>query len=441
MSSAAPSCHSPGAGTIALAFVTVLSGQFGLARVGLDVPVLGDDVRPLLFACLGVMVAADHHRRGRTMPAREPRPDPALAVLVLFAYQILSSLWAPERAQVGDRVADIVYLALLVLVYATFARWDLERTVHVSAICSYAAGLVYVAVAAAGFGHDASGRWAALGGGPNVFVRVMALGVLAGLYLHLRGHRTRWLLGVPLLAVGMFMSGSRGGLVAAALTFLAILAVAIRRMPLRLVVRGALALVPVSFVVWHVAGPTVSAFFHERYTVESLQDRYAAGRDVIFSDGWSLFLAHPVVGTGLDGFYGSVGYLTDIPYAHDLPLSVAAEGGLVGLVLFVGAIVVCARAAAAGIARPAVQLCLAVAGFIAVASLFSGGYYDARQMWIYLVMAATAGVRQPTLTAVRQRYRPRSSPALAARTPQTGRPRETPTPARSASGRRPPPPR
>lgn len=384
--------RSPGVGTIVVAFITVLSGQFGLDRIGLDLPLLRDDVRPLLFVCLAIMVIADHVRLGHIPPRRaaNPRADAVLMVLLFFSYQVVSSAWAPERAQIGSRIEDILYLAILVIVYATFARWNVRRTVYVSAVCSYLAGLTYFSIAALGFGHDPSGRWAALGGGPNVFVRVMAVGVIAAVFLYLHNHHPSFLIGVPLFGMGMFMSGSRGGVIAASLTVILVIILAARRIRLRLAVRGVLILAPTAVAIWHFLGAAVSSFVYERYAIASLNDRYASGRDVIFSEAWDMFTSRPLFGHGLDGFYGTTGYRSGHPYPHDLPLSIAAEGGIVGLVLLALAVIACTKSGIAHIRFPPTQFCLAVACFIAIASMFSGGYYDARQLWIYLAVAACA---------------------------------------------------
>jgi len=72
---------------------------------------------------------------------------------------------------------------------------------------------------------------------------------------------------------------------------------------------------------------------------------------------------------------------------------VAAEGGLIGLGLLACAVILWARTVRGGGARPQVTgLAVAAAVFVALSSLFSGDYYDARLAWTFAAMAAAAAV-------------------------------------------------
>jgi O-antigen ligase len=281
---------------------------------------------------------------------------------------------------------------VLLIVYAALADWDRDRVVTVTMACLYAAGWLYFLYAASGRGHTESGRWAAFGGGPNVYVRVMVLGILASAYFYFRaGGRLAWLISVPPFFVAALASGSRGGLLALAITT----AIAVPSLwptirSLRFV-KALAALVALCAATWSVVGDTITSLLQNRLVTTTLQQRYASDRDVLYEKGFEVFVERPIIGSGVHGFYAITNLGPGERYVHNLFLAVAAEGGAVGLILMfiaLGALrheyrrVPVARRSLA--ARAAAYSGI----FIAGASLFSGDYYDTRLMWILFVLAA-----------------------------------------------------
>ncbi|WP_430789338.1 O-antigen ligase family protein [Actinoplanes sp. G11-F43] len=377
---------------VPFAFLTALAGRFTLTRVGLDVPIL-NDVRVPLYLGLLLCLMLESHRIG---PRRAAGAYCVLPVLGLFAYQILSSTWAPAHAVTGPMAGDIAATAFLVFVYYVLAKWDRDHVTRVTLYCFQAAAWVYFLAASTGRGHAPGGRWAALGGGPNVFVRVMILGVITSLYLYVRsGDRLRWLVGIPAFMFGAIASGSRGGMAALAITVgVALLAIRPRPRWNRLAKPGALLLV-LSAMVTVTAGRLIADFVQSRFVEATVGQGYTSDRDVLFAWALRLFWQHPLIGTGINGFHAIADLGEGERYVHNLPLSVAAEGGFVGLA-FLGlawftiwhAYIRAPRAERSLEARTAAYCGI----FIGATCLFSGDYFDARLMWILLILAAVRSV-------------------------------------------------
>lgn len=384
---------------VIVAFLVTLAGRFTLDRLGVSIPLV-NDVRVPLFAALLMSFALElkgsgHH--GGT-GARS-----LFAILALLGYQILSATWAPSGAATGAAVGDLTAVAILVFIYVTLAEWDRDRVVRVTLTCFYAAAWVYFAVAASGRGHAASGRWAALGGGPNVFVRVMVLGLLSSMYFYFRaGRKPIWLLGIPAFLTGALASGSRGGILALVITVACAIRAALPRLRPSASVKPLLTIVVLAGVTWLVAGDEVGGFIQKRFVQGTFEQGYTSDRDVLFKTAIGLFLRHPFLGTGVNGFYIETNFGAGERYVHNLPLAVAAEGGLIGLLLLINAFVQLRHEFAKiplserSLEARAVGYC---GVFVGGACLFSGDYYDARLMWILLVLAAVrpAPIERDTL--------------------------------------------
>lgn len=377
---------------VIVAFVVLLAGRFTLDRLGLDLPLLLNDVRVPLFAVLLMSFALEVSQSGYRPAGTGTRS--LLAVLLLLGYQILSATWSPRNAVVGPAMFDLVAVAVLVFLYVTLAEWDRDRVVVLTLGCFQAAAWIYFMMAAAGLGRAPNGRWAVPGGGPNVFVRIMIIGLFTSVYFYFRGRRRIfWLLGVPAFLTGALASGSRGGLAAMLITLTLAAPGALRRLRARggRIGRPVLATVVLMGVTWLVAGDWIGGYVHQRFVTTTLQQGYTSGRGELFRYALQLFLRRPFFGTGVSGFnaVANLGYYER--YVHNLPLAVAAEGGAVGLFLLINAWVQLRHEFAQVPWRERTMESRA-AGYCGVfvggASLFSGEYYDTRLMWILLVLAA-----------------------------------------------------
>jgi O-antigen ligase len=377
---------------VIIGFVVMLAGRFTLDRLGFDLPLLLNDVRVPLFAVLMMSFALELSQSGHRPAGTGTRS--LLAILLLLGYQILSATWAPKNAIIGPTLIDLAAVGLLVFLYVMLAEWDRDQVVKLTLGCFQAAAWLYFVVAAAGFGRQSNGRWAVPGGGPNVFVRIMVIGAFTSVYFYFRGRRRIfWLLGLPAFLTGALASGSRGGLVAMFVTLLLGLPSALQRLGNRggSLRKPIMATVALGGVTWLIAGDAIGAFVQKRFVTETFQQGYTSGRSELFKYALHLFLERPFFGTGVNGFsaVANLGYYER--YVHNLPLAVAAEGGVVGLFLLINTWVQL-RHEFAKVPREERSLEARAAGYCGVfvggASLFSGEYYDARLMWVLLVLAA-----------------------------------------------------
>jgi O-antigen ligase len=314
---------------------------------------------------------------------------------------------------VVETAVDVAAAAALTVAVYALARRDPEGVARRTLWFLLGAGLVFAAAAFAG-GGGAQGRFAAFGGGPNVFVRIEVLGALAAVTLLLLG-ASRWLLlALPPLVVGAVASGSRGGLLAA-LVVLAVLAVRAGPRARGLGVAGVAASAAVLLVAARLYAP-VGDLVRSRFVEQTVEQQYSSGRTSIWEGSLELLAQHPLWGAGLDGFYGTLGQSRGIVHPHNYLLAVAAETGLLGLALLtltVLAWLVTVRGSGSGGPRDVLRRAM-TAGvlFVAVASMFSGGYYDARLAWCFAAIAAALAVPPPPVAAV---SRQRRVPAAAGR--------------------------
>jgi hypothetical protein len=391
-----------GGATLLAVFLVLLGGRFSLDRLG-DYPAW--DLR-----WFGACVIAALAYVWATVAREKSEPAVKLGLLAFcFAawggWLLLSSFWAPASARLSSNVTDLVLLLALV-----GAGWAVANRIRPRAVQSiwwglFFAGLAYMAAALVE-GPGAQGRYSALGGGPNVFVRVMALATLAALFLAI-ARRQHWvLLGVPVFVAGALLSGSRGGVLSLA-AVVAVGAIPLaRRMSPR--VRGALIMLGVSsaLVAVFFVNPTWPTGLGDRFVQKTLVERYDSGRSEILEGAWRLFMNFPVAGVGLDGYYGLIGLQAGWDYPHNLAFATAAEGGVIGLAALVGALA--AGMATLRVSRPlgADALGFALCGaFMLVASMFSGNYYDSRLLWFFLGLAAIEARRgQDVAGRARQRH-------------------------------------
>jgi len=332
------------------------------------------------------------HRAG-ARPVRAPHAGWLAAALVFFLYQAASAAWAPPGARLSSGVVDLACLAALTVGFYLHARQSPEVVARRVLWFLYASGAVFAFGALVLSGAGAQGRFAAFGGGPNVFVRLQVLAMLAAVVLVATGASKRLLVGVPVFAVCAVLSGSRGGLLAGVVV--ALVAVLLGGRTARRVAVGAALGILASLVTAYLLSPTVADLVQTRFVQQTTQQGYDSDRAAVWGQSLELAWHHPIVGTGLDGFYALVGTFTGIVYPHNYALAVAADGGVVGLLLLVTAISLWARTVRRAPVRDVLLLgFIAASAYVAVASLFSGGYYDARLAWCCAAVAAALAERR-----------------------------------------------
>lgn len=365
-------------------FISELAGRFELGRVSALLE--GVDIRVLLIGLLLVWYLA-WIAVERPAPLRNPNPISLTLLLSWLVVLGATSLWAVPDARIYQGILDLFLLAVF-----TSLTWAVARRIDMGAadvlfVAALLTSYVYLAGAAVQ-GPDIASRLSAFGGGPNVFVRIMLFGALAALALAILWRR-------PLMAVwcvppliGAVLSGSRGGLVAAALVLgLAVFMLA-RRVGWLRVAGAAVPVLTLLALAWSWLPDDRQDYVRVRILQQTIQDRYTSGRDGLTAYAFELIEERPFGGAGLGSFSATFRPGEEGFHAHNLFLSTAAEGGVLSILLLTGALIAVAFSLAR--ARPLtvqVQFLALLSVFVLVASMFSGDYYDTRFLWYFATLA------------------------------------------------------
>jgi O-antigen ligase len=232
-------------------------------------------------------------------------------------------------------------------------------------------------------------RFAAAGQDPNDVARFLDLGFpLAALLLN---SESRWpgrllALGyLPLGLVAMVLTASRGGFLAGivALTGCGLL---LSRSHAKSVLAGVFALPAIAAALWF----TVPHETFERLSTipAQLQNGDLNQRLNIWTAGWHAFVRAPFFGTGAGSFVSAAG-LAPLDTAHNTALSIAVNGGLIGLFLGVGilALAVWSSIQTHGSVRVAMMTALLVWMTTSLVATVEAS----RTTWLLLALIALAG--------------------------------------------------
>jgi putative inorganic carbon (hco3(-)) transporter len=341
-----------------------------------------------------------------------------------------SLVWAYDPGAAEDRLAFFVVpfaVLLVVVARAPFRPW-LPRVLAVEAValaCLFAAVglgeawarelLFYDPKVAVANEYTSYFRVTSLFSDPSIYGRhvVVAIAILVvALWLA----RISFALGAALVAflwAGLYFSYSQSSMLAlAAATVVVTFLVADARVR-RWLAGAAVALALVGAV-------TFATLLRDESAA-----RVTSGRSTLVEDTWTVFSNHPLAGVGIasqpaasrDEAGGARRERRNV--SHTAPLTIAAELGLVGLVLYVAFLVGVARVlwAVRGRDEALGLALLAVVVVLFVHSLVYGVFFDDPVLWATLGVASAAAVaRAPVRAVERVRAEPRrSEPAPAAR--------------------------
>jgi O-antigen ligase len=255
-----------------------------------------------------------------------------LATFLFDCWNIVSLLWSAEPDRTFERAQTYAQLGILI-----FMLWDIycEPRMLSAAIQAYVFGAFITAGSTLYNYLNASAyyynRYAASGFNPNDAGLILGLGIPFA--WHLATYTGKH--GVPLLfriinflylpaaLYAIFLTGSRGTLVAASVSFLFILATVTQlqiRTQLLLLTGSVVALVAVFLVI----PPTSIARIAEKGVALN-------GREDVWSQSFEVMLNHPWLGVGS----GAVKTVIEAQQsAHNFALAIGAELGVIGLLLF-----------------------------------------------------------------------------------------------------------
>lgn len=327
-------------------------------------------------------------------------------IAIFMWYMIATSLWAPDPASAAKKGYDLLFVVWACVLMVTALRTcGVQQT-----ISGFWAGLFVGTLAMAAIGVAASvaggpgGRLSVLGGGPNVFGRNMGLLALASLSLIFDSRRGRRLFGMavaPVAALLVLLSGSRGAMLA--LFFSVIVYLSLRQVDRR-VIRSLLAVGMVGALVALATqfGELAVAVFRDRFLIGLLVEQYFTHRDVLLLKSIRAGLQYPIGGLGLAGFEQ-----VSAPggYPHNLFAEALAEGGIPGLILLCVPLFRYVGRWRRSMG-PGDYLTVAGLALLGFSSSISGDLFDARGVFLLLLMAV-ASQRRSCLVAERSHAVPR----------------------------------
>jgi O-antigen ligase len=360
----------------------------------------------------------------------------ATVAIALGAWAFASALWAPDVARARGRAFTLALgLVLVFIVYgvireARHARW-LVRGYVAGAVLSALVGLVVAAPGTADATRLSGGI-----GDPNELALVLVPGLALAFFAipGASGELERWLLiaSAGAMALALFETGSRGGLVALATAFAAGLIFGGSRRPH--VLAALLSFTALGVAYFALVAPAELSGRVLHFTAGG-----GSGRTDLWQIARQVARDHPVVGVGIGNFetveaaYASrttnlpaVDLVIDNPHVvHNSYLELLAETGIVGLALFVafigGALALGWRAVSAFARSGETDLELIGRGLLVglvgmlAASIFLSAEYE-KQLWLMLGFAAAL----TTLAAVsgHTRHRLASAPGGPSSDPQ-----------------------
>jgi len=358
---------------------------------------LGADFSVNQFLCAALLLRVLF---GAWQVRREPvRGRATLGAVVACTAVLLARLPGSANPEYGVfKVVAYLGLILPVLVYveATLREpRDLQRWFVLMALA--AVGLLLLSLRHA-FDLEQGERLAILGGGPNVFARLVGMGVIATLVQATLWHQSggrraatiAWV-AIPLAVLAMVFAGSKAALLALVLASLVVLhAVGARRLA-RVLIIGMIAGVGIPIV----AHPFVQHLNKDGGIVRLLrlpdfEDSFGSyGSRVRFTLGsLEQIRARPWWGVGTGAWGNALGVGMEGAYPHNLAIEIASETGLVGLAIVLVPFAWFPRRRA--IADPVVRLraagVAAIALFWAINVSLSGDLVDSRYFWLALLL-------------------------------------------------------
>jgi O-antigen ligase len=377
------------AGVALFAALIFLDTLLGTASTGVD------GVKVAGF----VLVVAALRRSGTPLLLKD-HPLPAYAAVLLAAWGLSSALWAKDvPLAVADGLGLTLGVALLFIVFAAIRREQHPRWLVTGYICGAAATAVVGILRPS---PDDASRLTGGVGDPNflaaMLVPALVFSVFALGWVQGAGRRSVLVGCILLFTVAIYLTQSRGGLVALGAAFAAAL---LFGGPIRRYFAGLAVIVMTIGVVYYAA-------FASSYELQRLMNPGSGtGRADLWSVAREMIADHPYVGVGAGNFplvarqyvtetvnLPFVRLIVDTPkVAHNTYLGIFADLGVVGLALFVAVVLSglvltwratarFARAGATELELVSRAVLVALIGML-TAFVFLSGHYE-KQFWLLL---------------------------------------------------------
>ena len=320
---------------------------------------------------------------------RLPRNNTLVLMRLIFlfaAYMAASALWSVEPE---ISLIKVYELALALLIYYLFLVWqtrcDMRRLCFPMAygIVGSLAAVGVLTVLLSGIQNN---RLSVLGGGGNIFGRLMAFLAVCSLALMLnRKEKAPWAVVGGLAMAMVLASGSRGALLSMLVGGAVYLGVNLKRLKRIAVALAAVAIVLVLAVVFTPVGQAAIAVYEARVLQATLAEGYTSGRDQLAQESLDMWNKSPIFGVGLASF----SYLSEgsFVYSHNLFLEALSEGGVLGLTLLLVIFGWFLRILWLRWNRVD-SLALSLFALFLVGSQFSGDFYDSRTVFLFMLVVA-----------------------------------------------------
>ncbi len=321
---------------------------------------------------------------------RMPGPMQWLA-LTFFLWFCCTYFWTIDPVATLIKLRGLVQELMIVWLVWEFAESasDLRALLRATVAGCWVLALLTLANFATASVVAEQVRFAAEGQDPNDVARFLSLGFpLAALLVTSERHWGWRVLAagyLPLGLLGVLLTGSRGGFLAAVAGLFGSGVLLARHHPKR-VLTGALALPPIAVLLWLIV-PRGSL---ERLATigEQIQGGDLNQRMNIWSAGWRAFVHAPFFGTGAGTFVSAAGTAT-VDTAHNTALSIAVSGGLCAL--FVAVAVVAAAIWSIMQTRGPLRWALATALVVWGITSLVATVEESRTTWLLLAVIALAG--------------------------------------------------
>ena len=362
----------------------------------------------LIVAWLGVLPA----RRDFVVAVARRNAGLLWGIALLTAWLTASLAWAGDPGAALDNVWNWYVSAIVFMLLAT----TITKPKHlIILIVAMIVGVILAALAGYAPGSDdaataqVDGRLSGGLGDPNYLAAgiVPVVALAAGLAVNTRHLGLRWALfgAIAFLAISLIATGSRGGVVAAAVSAIAVITVS-RSQKVRL---GAILLAAVAiFGLWFLANSSG--------TWERIRefDSNGTGRVELWTVAWRMSEDHPLIGVGVNNFQSesvdyvrqpgqleSVNLISEQPHVvHNIYLQQLAETGAIGLALLIFVLFAALRttwkavrrlerAGALSMASLGRTVLIAQLGALTASTFISNGYD--RVLWILLALSPIMG--------------------------------------------------
>jgi O-antigen ligase len=327
-------------------------------------------------------------------PIRKPLTAFPKLIAAFLAWACLSYFWSINQEAAALKITDLLLLSGFMICFYQFALRFSKRT-FICLFAKYYIALLAVLCFCAAFALDYSAlggiglenrKVFAVGSGPNVFGRNMALLTIACLLALNYTKRTL----VPILLAGIplsfvLLSGSRGALFEL-LAGLALALVFMRRHFLIKIATPLLILLPLASTLLSGSDSSLARIVldiqQNRLVTHTIETFHDSSRTELLVEAYQLGLAHPVVGAGLGGYKYVHNEEITLHYPHNLVAEAWSEFGAIGLILM---FLLGGYFARAYLPRLKSTWGFISAGVITsgIFSMLSGDLYDARTLFCF----------------------------------------------------------